>query len=188
MESPRKRRLLFLHSSGSTQRRTRSRALDSKIRRHLMIDIGRGRRKKSNSEEYVTLVWAADVSNAQSKSRHSKDKSWASGYTTPDSARTSVIPSTNAYIAVPPALQALAGFETNCGEDKFSAYGFSLILVMGRHATASCRNLQSMSVEAHEICNSLVFESSSPCRSVLVSFRLHGVSLSSSLQADIRVA
>src|SRR4051812_48638998 len=59
--TPKKRRLLFLHSdtrNPPTQSRTRNKALDTKVRRHLMVDIGISRRKPSKAPQFETLVWS----------------------------------------------------------------------------------------------------------------------------------
>ncbi|KAK3369883.1 hypothetical protein B0H63DRAFT_440165 [Podospora didyma] len=100
MEKPQeKKRILFLHANthnpSHTERRTRNKSLDSKVRRHLMVDIGKSRRKPSKAPQFDTLLTTA------------------------------------------PILHALSVFEKEWGEDWFSAYGFTLIIVAGRNALSS---------------------------------------------------
>ncbi|KPM45146.1 hypothetical protein AK830_g1318 [Neonectria ditissima] len=69
--STKKRRLLFLNTdprNPTTQRGTRSKSLDSKVRRHLMVDIGMSRRKPSKTPQFDTFVWSlAEASETLSR-------------------------------------------------------------------------------------------------------------------------
>ena len=151
MEGPlKKRRLLFLHAdtrNPTTHRRTRSKSLDSKVRRHLMVDIGMSRRKPSKAPEFVTIVWPlAEPSGALSSTgqgEHSTSRDVdhlqvpAKDLVVPDAGQYSAL-----HTATPPILHALSVFEREWGEDWFSAYGFTLIMVAGRNAMGSSKDTQ----------------------------------------------
>lgn len=152
MEEPsKKRRLLFLHANENnrnpTSRRTRSKSLDSRVRRHLMIDIGKSRRKPSKDLQFVTLVWPlAETSKTQPSARRGEDSTSrdddhlqapTKDLVAPDTAA----PYTTPY-AMPPILYTLSVFEKEWGEDWFSAYGFSLIMVAGKNAMGSGKDTQ----------------------------------------------
>ncbi|KAG6360618.1 hypothetical protein INS49_011682 [Diaporthe citri] len=145
MEEPsKKRRLLFLPASDGnpTSRRTRSKSLDSRIRRHLMVDIGKSRRKPSKDLQFVTLVWPlAETSKTQPSTRRGEDstsrdddhlKAPTKDLVAPDTAATYTAP-----YAMSPILYTLSAFEREWGEDCFSAYGFTLIMVAGKNAMGS---------------------------------------------------
>lgn len=142
MKPPKKRRLLFLHVDNPTRRRTRSQSLDSKVRRHLMVDIGRSRRKPSKASPFVTLVWHAETSRAQSNTRQGEDstsREIRDDYAQAP-AKDLVAPYHNAApYATPPILHTLSSFEKEWGEDSFSAYGFTLIMVAGKNAMSSSK-------------------------------------------------
>ncbi|KAH7137524.1 hypothetical protein B0J13DRAFT_506182 [Dactylonectria estremocensis] len=136
MEPPKKRRLLFLDANDATQRRTRSKSLDSKVRRHLMVDIGRSRRKPSKVPQFVTLVWPVEMSMAQSSTREDEDSSSQDDHSQAPT-KDLVAPYTAPFTAIPPIIHALSVFEKEWGEDMFSAYGFTLIMVAGKNAMGS---------------------------------------------------
>lgn len=153
-ELPKKRRLLFLHGDirdPTTQRRTRSKSLDSAVRRHLMVDIGISRRKPSKVPQFVTFEWSlAEVSAAVSSTgqgEHSRSQD-IDRLQVPR--KCSVVPKiaaqhTAQYIAPsPPILHALSVFEKEWGEDSFSAYGFTLIVVAGSNAMSASKNTQRL--------------------------------------------
>ncbi|KAH7161697.1 hypothetical protein EDB81DRAFT_683664 [Dactylonectria macrodidyma] len=143
---PKKRRLLFLHAdtrNPPTQRRTRSKSLDSKVRRHLMVDIGMSRRKPSKAPQFVTFVWSsAETSGALSSTGQGEHSTSRDVDHLQVPAKDLVVPETAAqytalYTAAPPILHALSVFEKEWGEDWFSAYGFTLIMIAGRNAMGS---------------------------------------------------
>lgn len=145
MEQPsKKRRLLFLpaYDGNPTSRRTRTKSLDSKIRRHLMVDIGKSRRKPSKDLKFVTLVWPlADTSNMQPSTGSGEDSTTRDDDLLQAPMKDLVSPNTDASYtaphAMPPLLCALSAFEKEWGEDRFSAYGFTLIMVAGKNAMGS---------------------------------------------------
>ncbi|KAK3384709.1 hypothetical protein B0T24DRAFT_690039 [Lasiosphaeria ovina] len=143
---PEKRRLLFIHAdtrNPTTQRRTRSRSLDSKVRRHLMVDIGMSRRKPSKAPQFVTSVWSlAETPGVVSRTGQGEHSTSRDVDHLQVPAKDLVVPETAAqytalYTAAPPILHALSVFEKEWGEDWFSAYGFTLIMVAGRNAMGS---------------------------------------------------
>lgn len=143
MELPEKKRFLFLHADNPTQRRTRSQSLDSKVRRHLMTDIGRSRRKPPKASPFVTLVWHVETSKTQSNTRqgeNSTSREIRDDYAQAP-AKDLVAPyHTAAPYTTPLILHALSVFEKEWGEDGFSAYGFTLIMVAGNNAMSSTRS------------------------------------------------
>lgn len=152
MEGPPKNRcLLFVNAdtrNPTTQRRTRSKSLDSKVRRHVMADIGKSRRKSSKTPQFGTLVWSLAEKSGALPTRGQAEHSTSQDVDHLQvSAKDLVVPETaTRYTALcPPAspiLDALSVFEKEWGEDSFSAYGFSLIMVAGRNAMGSSRNTQ----------------------------------------------
>ena len=135
MEPTKKRRFLFLHANDATPRRNLDKSLDSKIRRHLMVDIGKARRKlPSEVLPFEILVWPVKMSvaqagtsaNSSSRDDHAQAPTKVSGSVAPYAAS----PST----AIRPIIHALSIFEREWGEDMFSAYGFALIMVAGENA------------------------------------------------------
>lgn len=148
---PKKRRLLFLHAdtrNPTTQRRTRSKSLDTKVRRHLMVDIGMSRRKPSKAPQFVTFVWSlAETSEALSSTGQGEHSMSRDVDHSEVPAKDLVVPETAArytalYTVTPPTLHTLSVFEKEWGEDSFSAYGFTLIMVAGRNAMGSSKDTQ----------------------------------------------
>lgn len=145
MEEPsKKRRLLFLPASDGkpTSRRTRSKSLDSRIRRHLMVDIGKSRRKPSKDRQFVTLVWPlAETSRTQPSTGRGEDSTSRDDDNLQVPTKDLVAPDTTATYTAPyamsPILYTLSTFEREWGEDSFSAYGFTLIMVAGKNAMGS---------------------------------------------------
>ena len=143
MEPPKRKRFLFLHAESPTQRRTRSQALDSMVRRHLMVDIGRSRRKASKNSPFETLVWHAETSKPQTNTHrgdHPTSGEMRDSYSHAPMRDLAAPTRTAAPFVTPPILQALSIFEEEWGEDWFSAYGFTLIMVAGRNAISSGEN------------------------------------------------
>lgn len=146
---PERRRLLFLTPNTpelTTQRRTRGKSLNTKIRRHLMVDIGMSRRKPSKTPQFDTLVWSLAESSTElskrSRDTHSTNRN-VDHFQNPR--KDLVVCETAAQYAGPPAvtsptLQALSLFENEWGEDWYSAYGFTLIIAAGRNAMQSSKD------------------------------------------------
>lgn len=155
-ERPKKRRLLFLPASDGNpaSHRTRSKSLDSRIRRHLMVDIGKSRRKPSKDRQFVTLVWPLaefsktepSIGTGEDSMSRDDDQSELEASTkdlvSPDAAATYTAPYTAPY-AMSPILYTLSTFEREWGEDSFSAYGFTLIMVAGKNAMGSSEVTQA---------------------------------------------
>ena len=140
-EISRKRRILFVHSNDGNHksRRTASKLLDSRVRRHVMIDIGASRRKPSKDLQFATIVWSlAETPKPQPSTRRSKDttiraeksvtQAPTTGIVVPD-----IVPHAAPYVE-PPILTTLSAFEKEWGEDWYSAYGFTLIMSTGKNA------------------------------------------------------
>lgn len=189
---PKKRRLLFLHAdtrNPPTQRRTRSKSLDSKVRRHLMVDIGISRKKPSKAPQFNTFEWSlSSPSEALSSSCQDEDSASRDFSHLQVTAKGSAIPETSAQytasnLSTPPILHALSVFEKEWGEDSFSAYGFTLIMVAGRNATGSSKDTQvlhrlessSTNMLGHSLLN----------KHLLVPFRIQEICLPSSLQTNL---
>ncbi len=144
MEEPtKKRRLLFLHAQdgNSTSRRIHNKSLDSRVRRHLMVDIGKSRRR-SKDLPFVTIVWPlAEASRTQPSTLRGDDSTTRDvdrlqACTKEMVAPEPATPYTPPYV-MQPLLYTLSIFEKEWGEDWFSAYGFTLIMVAGKNAMGS---------------------------------------------------
>lgn len=107
-----------------------------------MVDIGKSRRKPSKDRQFVTLVWPlaefskTDPSTGTGEDSMSRDDAQSEAPTkdlvAPDAAATYTAP-----YAMSPILYTLSTFEREWGEDSFSAYGFTLIMVAGKNAMGS---------------------------------------------------
>lgn len=148
---PTERQLLFLHSdtrNPPTRHHTRNKLLDSKVRRHLMVEIGKSRRKPPKTPQFDTFVWSlAENSGTISSASHSEHSTTHDVSHLQVPAKDLVVPETAArynarYATTAPTLHALSVFEKEWGEDQFSAYGFALIMVAGRNAMGSSKNNQ----------------------------------------------
>ncbi|POS76934.1 hypothetical protein DHEL01_v204659 [Diaporthe helianthi] len=149
MEAPPNRRLLLFLNADSrnftTQRRTRDKSLDSKVRRHVMVDIGKSRRKPSKSRQFDSILWSAvETSELVSSAPGDDDSTAASGDAEHSqvSVKDLVVPETamqysTSHSTKALTLHALYAFEKEWGEDMFSAYGLTLIMVAGRNAMRS---------------------------------------------------
>lgn len=136
-ETLKKKRFLFLHAdthNPTIQGRTRRKSLDSKVRHHLMVDIGKSRRKPSKAPQFDTMVWSlAEPLRALSSTNQCEPSTSRDVDHLQVPAKDLVVPETAAqytalYIATPPILHALSVFEKACGEDSFPVYGFTLIM------------------------------------------------------------
>ncbi|KAF4955651.1 hypothetical protein FSARC_11799 [Fusarium sarcochroum] len=153
-EPSEKRGFLFLHTNAynATSRHSRSKSLDSRVRHHLMVDIGKSRRKPPKDPQFVTSVWSlAEGSETQSSTRSGEGSSSRDDGHSQASTKGLVAPDpTESYTsryAMPPILYTLSVFEKEWGEDWFSAYGFTLILAAGKNAMASARQLRSLALD-----------------------------------------
>lgn len=112
-----------------------------------MADIGKSRRKPSKDLQFVTLIWPlAETSKAQPSTRRGEDSTSrdidhvqapTKDLVAPDTAATYTAP-----YAMAPILHTLSTFEREWGEDCFSAYGFTLIMVAGKNAMGSGEDTQ----------------------------------------------
>ncbi|KAF5607886.1 uncharacterized protein FSUBG_4988 [Fusarium subglutinans] len=125
MEEPQeKKSLLFVNANQTTfpSSRNKHKSIDSEVRRHVMLDIGRARRKPSKDRQFTTLTWQTEKHTC--KQEGPKDRQFGHSKTLDESQVTISTPS----------LYALAVFEQEWGEDSFSAYGFTLIMTTGKNA------------------------------------------------------
>ncbi|KAF4446397.1 hypothetical protein F53441_9965 [Fusarium austroafricanum] len=133
-EPPKKRRLLFVDTNGGdfASRPNRKKLMDSRVRRHVMVDIGKSRRKPSKDRQFVTLLWQTQRnthSNEDSKSGNDDNlQALAKDFVAPDTA------AFVAPYAIPRISYTLSTLEKEWGEDSFSAYGFTLIMAVGKNS------------------------------------------------------
>ncbi|KAH7266806.1 uncharacterized protein BKA55DRAFT_589329 [Fusarium redolens] len=125
-EPPEKKRLLFINTNENNfpYHRNHGNLISSKVRRHVMLDIGKSRRKPPKDRQYVTLTWQTQKNTSREESSEIR---YYGNKTTPE--RCQVASGT-------PTLYALAVFEKEWGEDSFSAYGFTLIMATGKNAVS----------------------------------------------------
>ncbi|KAF5628177.1 uncharacterized protein FTJAE_8929 [Fusarium tjaetaba] len=123
-EPQEKKSLLFVNANQSNfpSRRNNHKSIDSEVRRHVMLDIGKARRKPSKDRQFVTLTWQTQKHTG----KHESPKSRQCGHS-----KTLEESQVTIYT---PTLYALAVFEREWGEDSFSAYGFTLIMTTGKNA------------------------------------------------------
>ncbi|KAF5564359.1 hypothetical protein FPHYL_4783 [Fusarium phyllophilum] len=124
MEEPQERKsLLFVNANQANfpSRRSNRNSIDSEVRRHVMRDIGKARRKPSKDPHFVTLTWQTQKHTG--KQQNPKRRHYGH-LKTPEEYQVTI--ST-------PTLYALAVFEREWGEDSFSAYGFTLIMTTGKN-------------------------------------------------------
>lgn len=123
------KRLLFINTNEKDFHpdRNRHKSTDSEVRRHVMRDIGRARRKPSKDLQFVTLTWQTQKHAYKQESPKSRQ---CGHQKTPEEYQ--VIRST-------PTLDTLAVFEREWGEDSFSAYGFTLIMTIGKNAMSGSK-------------------------------------------------
>ncbi|KAL5626069.1 hypothetical protein FOBRF1_000412 [Fusarium oxysporum] len=121
---PEEKRLLFINTNENNfpPRRNQHNSIDSEVRRHVMLDIGKARRKPSKDRQFVTLTWQAQKHTGKQESPKRRQYGHSK---TPEECQ--------ATISMP-TLYALAVFEREWGEDSFSAYGFTLIMATGKNA------------------------------------------------------
>ncbi|TVY79837.1 hypothetical protein Focb16_v009302 [Fusarium oxysporum f. sp. cubense] len=121
---PEEKRLLFINTNENNfpPRRNQHNSIDSEVRRHVMLDIGKARRKPSKDRQFVTLTWQTQKHTGKQESPKRRHYGHSK---TPEECQATI--ST-------PTLYALAVFEREWGEDSFSAYGFTLIMATGKNA------------------------------------------------------
>lgn len=159
---PEKRRFLFVNADTrnlTTQSRKRSKSLDSRVRHHLMVDIGMSRRKPSKTPQFGIFAWAlAETSRALPSTGQGEHSTSRDVEHLQVPSNDLVVPETAAqytalYTATPPILHTLAVFEKEWGEDCFSAYGFTLIMVAGRNAMGSSKIPKTpINFNSHQYC------------------------------------
>ncbi|KAF4445175.1 hypothetical protein FACUT_144 [Fusarium acutatum] len=123
-EPQEKKSLLFINvnQTNFSSRRNNHKSIASEVRRHVMLDIGKARRKRSKDRRFVTLTWQTQKHTGKQQSPKSRQYGHSK---TPEDCQVTI--ST-------PTLYALAVFEREWGEDSFSAYGFTLIMTTGKNA------------------------------------------------------
>lgn len=112
-----------------------------------MVDIGKSRRKPSKDPQFVTSVWSlAETSKTRPGTRKGEDSTSRDDDHLQPPAKDLVAPDTAATFTAPfvisPILDRLSTFEKEWGEDCFSAYGFTLIMVAGKNAMGSGEDTQ----------------------------------------------
>ncbi|KAF4556694.1 Hypothetical protein D9617_1g085730 [Elsinoe fawcettii] len=135
------REYMFVHMDNASTRRGRDKPLDPSVRRHVMTDIGKTRRKKSKTLEYDTLVWQLQTDLPPQQGGPGAPAS-AGDVRQSTSAASHTLIACRSIDALA-VEQALSMFERQWGEDMFSAYGFILFMNVGKNATlssASCTN------------------------------------------------
>lgn len=131
MESLGKRSLLFVHSSGPTHVNHRDKSIKTKIRRHIMVDIGRARRKPPRNPKIDNILYLP--TNLE------EERVDSNGNVSDKASRNRLIAkSMDDWTVAPLALpfwdqHPLATLEKQCGMDMFSAYGITLVLAEGRN-------------------------------------------------------
>ena len=125
-----KRPFLFVHSSGPTHVHHRNKSLETKIRKHVMIDIGKARRKPQRNPRFETILHLPDTSTQGHVDFEGTDSTTAKG-----DQHSTMSPNDCAVIALVPPFgdqHPLAVLEKQCGMDRFSAYGITLMLAENR--------------------------------------------------------
>lgn len=147
-EVPHNKRLLFIHAGvheAAPRQRTGGKRLDTEVRRHVMLEIGKARRKPPKAPQYDTHVWSLPKIS-ETPTATDRTGSWATQdkdlphHPENDSLAPEGSSQSALTIAAPPSLYALSVFEREWGEDSFSAYGFNLIMVAGYNEIASCKH------------------------------------------------
>lgn len=134
MSSPVRKEFLFLPVHGYAKNRQQHRSLDSKVRHHLMVGIGKARRKPTRVTPYVTLVWQSTAAKEQ-QPVPDLEQDVTHGAIKENKTRRSTTPA-NAHaleLTAAPVVRMLSVFEKEWGEDWFSAYGFSLLMMSAQN-------------------------------------------------------
>lgn len=139
MEPSGKRPLLFVHSNGPTHRRDK--AVKTNIRRHVMVDIGRARRKPARNPTTDSLLLLPE--NVEEEIEHVNNFNNNSNASVGN--ETGRVPLISAAVAVVPLelerpfwdyQHPLAILERERAMDMFSAYGITLMMAEGRNHPA----------------------------------------------------
>ena len=136
-----KQRLLFLHSDGPTHVHGRDKAIEAKIRRHVMVDIGKARRKppRTPCNDMILYLPASTQQHSvdsDGNSPNKVDQNESAG--TPGDSRV-VAPLLTPFWEQHP----LAILEQQCGMDKYSAYGITLMIAEGEKSAATSEQIIS---------------------------------------------
>ncbi|KAL2845525.1 hypothetical protein BJX68DRAFT_269054 [Aspergillus pseudodeflectus] len=134
--------LLFVHSSGPTHAHQRDEAVKTKIRQHIMADIGRARRKRPRNPkvEVVMQPWSdADVDRRELPKTGHNHK--AHGRCT----RCHCQPPANSSATASPVFpfwsqNPLVTLERHWGMDMFSAYGIAFVMNEGANRRLRSRS------------------------------------------------
>ncbi|KAJ8128841.1 hypothetical protein O1611_g4790 [Lasiodiplodia mahajangana] len=134
MNPKKKTPLLFVHSSGPSHVHGRDHETKSKIRQHIMLDIGRERRKAPRNPQLDLVLQFPDNNNAeqaaQSETSRHNDDSVDRGH----------LPSLMRPFWDQHPLDVI---ESYWGMDAFSAYGIMLMLKEGRNLVSADRSTES---------------------------------------------
>lgn len=147
------------------------------------------RRKPSKAPQFNTFVWSLSNPSEALESNCQGDDSASRDFNQLQvPAKDSAIPETSAqytalYPSTLPILHALSVFEKEWGEDSFSAYGFTLIMVTGKNAMGTSKDNQIPDPVLIAIANML--QHSLLRKHILVPFRLQKICLPSSLQTNL---
>lgn len=146
MELSGKERFLFVHAGDTSFSSRPNKSLDSEIRRHVMVKIGKSRRKRPKKLPFVIREWQSTEALATQPRAHNGGYSKnEDNIRMPALSNDLVLPNTVAlepttqYAAmspVPSVLHALSDFEKEWGEDSYSAYGFTLMMMAGKNASS----------------------------------------------------
>lgn len=142
MESSGKRSLLFVHTNGPTHV-NRDKSVKAKIRRHVMADIGRARRKPPRNPKIDTILHLpTNLEEERVNSNGNVSDKASQNHLTPVSVDDWAI----APLALPSWDQhPLTTLEKQCGMDMFSAYGITLVLAESRNPAGTCERIKSYS-------------------------------------------
>lgn len=144
MELSEKERFLFVHAGNASFTSRPNKSLDSEIRRHVMVKIGKSRRKRPTKLPFIIREWRSTEALVTQPRAHN------GGYSTNkdnirmpalsnDLPNTVALEPTTQYAVmspVPSILHALSAFEKEWGEDSYSAYGFTLMMMAGKNASS----------------------------------------------------
>ena len=141
-----KHRFLFVHAGDTSSTSRPSKSLDSEICYHIMLKIGKSRRKWLKKLLFVIREWRLTEALVTQPISHN------GGYPTNEDNIPMPAPSTDLVLPntvalepttqyavmspVPSILHALSTFEKEWGEDSYSAYGFTLMMMVGKNASS----------------------------------------------------
>lgn len=143
MEPSGKRPLLFVHSNGPTHVHHRDKSVETKIRRHVMVDIGRARRKPPRNPTIDIILHLPTSAE--------KEHINSNGNVSDKTSRNHITPvSVDDWAVAPLALpfwdqHPLAVLEKQCGMDMFSSYGITLMMAEGKNPAGTSERINSRS-------------------------------------------